>query len=275
MENKSISKKKAIVLIITIGILSFIAGAYFLGSDYSEDGVPLSDDTSSCNVLAFSVNGYLSTYMPLVPEDYADVISSSEDIVDGILAAKEDSDIKAVLLSVDSGGGDAVAGEEIAHALVNLNKLSVAVIRGIGASSAYWAATGADKIYASKISDVGSIGITASYLDETKKNQDEGYKYTELSSGKYKDLGNPAKPLTAEERNIVLSDLEKDHEVFVEDVAQNRNLDVAKVRELANGLTYVGTDALGYGLIDEIGDYTSALKYIEDQIGEKADICWY
>jgi len=269
----SISKKKALILLIIIGVVALVAGTFIVSeTSYYEDGYSMED---SCNVLVLTANGYLSTYIPeQTTDDWSDV-SSSEYITDGILSAQNDQEIKAVLLYIDSSGGNGVAGEEIANALKRLNKPSVAVIRAIGASAAYWAATGADKIYASKISDVGSIAITASYLDETNKIAKEGYQYTELSSGKYKDLGDVGRPLTAEERAIVLSDLRKAHDVFVEAVAINRNLEKSEVEKLANGLTYVGTDALGYGLIDEIGDISTATKYLEEQIGEKVELCWY
>lgn len=277
MENggQTVSKKKAFVVIIAIGVLSFLAGFLLTDSyNYGDE----SYDTGSggdCNVLVFSLYGYLSTYTPAQYSEEEIDVTSSEDIVDGILVAREDDSVKAVLLSVDSGGGDMVAGEEIANALKALDKPSLALIRGLGASAAYWAATGADKIYASRVSDVGSIGVTASYLDESKKNTQEGYTYNELSSAKYKDLWNPSRPITAEERELVLADLAKAHNVFVEDVAKNRNLEQSQVESLANGLSYIGQDALAYGLIDEIGDFVSAVDYIEEQVGEEADFCWY
>ena len=220
----SVSKKKAVVLLVIVGVVALVAGTFIVSeTNYYEDNYSLED---SCNVLALSANGILSTYIPeQTTDDWSDV-SSSEYITDGILSAQDDPDIKAVLLSIDSSGGYGVAGEEIANALKRLDKPSVAVIRTVGASAAYWAATGADKIYASKMSDVGSIAITASYLDETNKIAKEGYQYTELSSGKYKDLGDTGRPLTVEERAIVLSDLRKAHEVFVQDVATNRNLEL-------------------------------------------------
>lgn len=267
------TKKIATILIVSAAILAFIGGAYLFSEEYdelSDSGIP-----SSCNVLALTANGYLATYTPVNTEDYDVDISSSDYIVDGILLAQSEPSIKAVLLSVDSFGGDGVAGEEIANALKSLEKPSIAVIRSIGASSAYWAATGADKVFASRISEVGSIGITASYLDESIKNVRDGYTYVELSSTPYKDLGDPSRPLTATEKAIVLADLKKMHDVFVDDVVVNRSLERSDVEKLANGLTYLGTDALGHGLIDEIGDMITATKNIEEQIGEKVELCWY
>ena len=274
MNESNISRKRALAFIVAVGVVAFVVGAFLYGGGTRDI---LTDDTNTddnCNVLAFSIKGYLSTYIPKQPAEQEIDVSSSEDIVDGILLAQNDPEMKAIMLSIDSSGGDGVAGEEIATALESFDKPSVAVIRSIGASAAYWASTGADKIYASKISDVGSIGVTASYLDESNKNAKDGYTFVELSSARYKDTGDPSKRLTQEEREILMSDLKKAHDVFVQDVATNRNLEVSAVQKLANGLTFIGEDALSYGLIDEIGDVASATKYLEEKIGEKAELCW-
>lgn len=268
-------KKTAIILIVIAAIIAFIAGAWVFMGDYYE-----ADDTAyipeSCNVLAFAINGYLASY---TSENTAEELEmdavSSWNIADGIRHAKDYPNIKAVLLSVDSSGGDVTTGEEIANALKAQELPSVAVIRSIGASAAYWAATGADTVFASRFSDVGSIGATASYLDETRKDAQEGYSYVELTSAPYKDAGVPNRPLTATEKQAVLSDLNKIHEMFVDDVAANRNLEREKVAQLANGLTYLGVDALEYGLVDKLGDFTTATDYIGEQIGEPVELCWY
>lgn len=270
------SKITATAIIVLVALISFFTGAILFMEDdyddeYSEEYVDM-ELPSSCNVLVLPLNGYLSTYTSVDEEIDA---SSSDDVLGALQLAQKEEQIKAVILSIDSYGGDGVAGEEIASALKAFEKPNVAVIRGIGASAAYWAATGADRIFASRISDVGSIGVTASYLDESIKNTSEGYTYVELTSTPYKDLGDPSRPLTNQEKTLVIADLKKIHEVFVDDVAVNRSLERDAVAKLANGLTFVGTDALGKGLIDEIGDLTTATKYIGEQIGEKAELCWY
>ena len=276
MDDSNISRKRVFALIVAVGIVAFAAGAFlYERKDDGDDSIASTNTDDTCNVLAFSIKGYLSTYIPKQPADQEVDVSSSEDIVKGILLAQNDPDIKAVMLSIDSHGGDGVAGEEIASALKSFDEPSVAVIRSIGASAAYWASIGADKMYASKISDVGGIGVTASYLDESNKNTKEGYTFIELTSAKYKDTGDPKKPLTQAEKEILMSDLRKVHNVFVEDVASKRKLEVSAVQKLANGLTFVGEDALSYGLIDEIGDVASATKYLEEKIGEKVEFCWY
>lgn len=264
------SIKSTVAISLIIAIIAFIAGAVTFMGDYieenPEDGLPL-----GCNVLVVPVNGYLSTYQTVEEDD----VSTSDDVLDALDLAQSEEQVKAVLLSVDSFGGDGVAGEEIANSLKTFEKPNVAVIRGIGASSAYWASTGADRIFASRISDVGSIGVTASYMDESLKNAREGYTYVELASTPYKDLGDPSRPLNNAEKALLLADIKKMHEVFVDDVAANRSIERDKVAQLANGLTFTGVDALEKGLIDEIGDLATATKYIESQIGEKVEPCWY
>lgn len=270
------TKKTAAILILIVAVASFATGAWVFMGDYYEESEDTAYIPESCNVLAFAINGYLATYTSdnTAEELEMDAVSSWN-IADGIRHAKDYPNVKAILLSVDSSGGDATTGEEVANALKAQELPSVAVIRSIAASAAYWAATGADTVFASRISDVGSIGATASYLDESRKNAQDGYTYVELTSAPYKDAGVPDRPLSTEEKAAVLSDLKKMHEVFVDDVAANRNLEREKVAQLANGLTYLGVDALEYGLVDKLGGFTAATDYIAEQIGEPVELCWY
>jgi protease-4 len=224
----------------------------------------------------------LATYVPAQgsaddPEEYqaqyGDAVGS-EDIVSSILSADQDDTIKAILMEVDSTGGYPVAGEEIADALKKSTKPTVVVIRQSGLSAAYWASTGAKQIFASRNSDVGSIGVTSSYLDNVAKNQKDGNSYVQLSSGKYKDAGDPNKVLTEEEKQIFLRDIKITHENFIEAVAANRNIPADQVRAIADGSSVLGDKAKSLNLIDQIGGWSEAEGYIEQQIGEKPEICW-
>ena len=240
------------------------------------------DEYQSCNVLGINLHGMLATYVPAQgsaddPEEYqaqyGDAVGS-EDIVSSILSADQDDTIKAILMEVDSTGGYPVAGEEIANALKKSTKPTVVVIRQSGLSAAYWASTGAKQIFASRNSDVGSIGVTSSYLDNVAKNQKDGNSYVQLSSGKYKDAGNPDKSLTEEEKQLFLRDIKITHENFIEAVATNRNIPIEQVRAIADGSSVLGDKAKSLNLIDQIGGWTEAEGYLEQQIGEKSEICW-
>ena len=234
-----------------------------------------------CNVLGIELHGDLMTYIPPSDsdssgenEEAAEDQTASEDIVSSIEQAEEDDNVKAIILEVDSYGGYPVAGEEVAIALKRANKPTVALIREGGTSAAYLAASGADKIFASKNSDVGSIGVTMSYLDATRQNQTEGLNYNQLSSGKFKDTGDPNKTLSTEEKNLLMRDIGIIHQNFIEAVAANRNLDIARVEGLADGSSMLGEMALTNGLIDRIGGMAEVKDYLKEKIGEEVEVCW-
>ena len=231
-----------------------------------------------CNVLGIELRGFLATYHTNeeIDENGNPILdqSASEEIVAGIEMAEEDETTKAIILEIDSFGGYSVAAEEVANALKRAKKPTVAIIREMGLSAAYWAAIGADIIFASKNSTVGSIGITMSYMDSSKQNQEEGITYNNLSSGKFKDSGDPDKILTLEEKQLFMRDINILHENFVQAVATNRNIDISKVRELADGSSVLGEEALENGLIDRIGGFYEAEEYLKELLGEEINICW-
>lgn len=250
----------------------------------TEGGVPAGDaksEKSGCNAFGIELRGELITYVSPAnlnaKDENAESMedeTSSEDIVYSIEAAENDDSIKAIILEVDSYGGNPVAGEEVSIALKKANKPTVALIRSGGASAAYLAASGVERIFASKHSDVGSIGATMSYLDNVGKNKKEGLAYIPLSSGKFKDSGDPNKSLSLEERNLFMRDVNIMHQNFVKMVAENRNLDIKKVEKLADGSTMLGEMALQNGLIDQIGGLPEVKEYLKEKIGEKAEVCW-
>ncbi|MEK7574275.1 MAG: S49 family peptidase [Patescibacteria group bacterium] len=234
-------------------------------------------DESNCSVLGINLHGTLLTYMPPKNENdsFADTdVVASEEIDYLIRQASEDEQIKAIIIEVDSQGGLPVAGEEIAEALKQAGKPTVAVIRQSGLSAAYWAISSAGRIFASKNSDVGSIGVTLSYLENVGKNKKNGTDYVQLIAGKYKDAGNPDKPLTEEERQLFMRDINIIHQNFIADVAANRDIPVADVSKIADGSSVLGEQAKTLKLIDEIGGLSEAKIYLESKIGEKPEICW-
>ena len=256
------------VLIIIIGgiiIVSFLVGIGVLVIDRVYNEVY----TTKCNVKVIELQGTISTFK----ESAEDFTVLSSDIVSQIEEADSNEDIKAIVLSIDSTGGYAIAGEEVAKALINSSKPTIALIHVFGDSAAYLAATGADKIFASKYSDVGSIAVTQSYTDNVIYNEKEGYTFNQLTSGKYKNIGSSDKPLTPDEKNLLMRDINIMHEDFVKDVAANRNLDIVKVRQLADGSSMLGQMAKDKGLVDEIGGLADVKAYIGGIINEKAVIC--
>lgn len=271
-----VTSKKTLAVVVAIGVVFFGAGFLSYEKYYEEDydEVLGSLETEGCNVLGINLHGTLLTYIPLGSESdlMADTdVVSSEDILYYLEEAEEDENIKAILVEADSFGGWPVAGEEIAEALKRLEKPSVAVVRQAGLSAAYYAISSADRIFASKYSDIGSIGVTSSYLENINKES----RFIELSSAKFKDAGDPNKPLTAEERALFMRDIRIVHENFVKAVSTNRNIPIEKVRALADGSSVLGERAKELGLIDEIGGLYETKKYLSEKIGEEVEVCWY
>ena len=231
-----------------------------------------------CNIAGLTLRGDLMTYLP--PESYAEGgqlsidATASAELVRSIEEAGNNDSIKGILLEIDSYGGYPVAAEEVANSLKQSQKPTVALIRESGASAAYLVATGADWIIASRNSDIGGIGITASYVENVEKNKKEGLLFQQLSIGKYKDAFDPNKPLTQEEKNLILRDLNVIYENFIEVVSKNRNLPIEVVKKMADGSTMLGLMALENKLIDEIGGEKEVLTHIESIIHEKPVVCW-
>ena len=276
------------VIVLLGATASDFATNYWLNRDsgqQTDEAAYPSDEVSkeSCNVIGLEIRGCILTYKPdnyddalkLSDDGSCDTITASEEVVSYLREASKDEKIKAVLIEIDSPGGMPVAAEEIAEGIKTLGKPSVAWIRGTGTSAAYWVASAAGTIVASSNSDVGSIGVTYSYLDNVEKNTKDGLTYNMLSAGKYKDIGNPDKPLTADERSLIERDLNIIRDNFISAVAVNRKLSESKVRALADGSSMLGAAAKNNGLVDLLGTQETVYDSLKQLLGgEKPEICW-
>ncbi len=183
-----------------------------------------------------------------------------ERIIKQLRWAEENDNVKAILLRINSPGGTAAASQEIFTELRRAKKPVVASIADIGASGAYWIACGADRIIASPSSAVGSIGVIIT-LPNLKGLLDKlGVTYIVITKGKYKDIGNPARPLTEEEKKVLDEQAGMIYRDFIENVAESRNLSLDEAERYATGLTYLGSQAKEMGLVDQLGNYTDAVK---------------
>lgn len=245
-------------------ILTFIFILGITDAWYQADTV----SDGSCNIAVLPIEGAI---MPF--SGYADfsLVTTPSSVRDFIDRSENDPFIEGLLLEINSPGGTPVASEQISQMIRGTNLTSIALIGDIGASGGYLVSAGADKIIASAMSDVGSIGVTMSYTENSKKNEEEGVTFVELSSGKFKDSGNPEKPLTEEERNLFKGDLEIIHKEFVRQVAELRGKSVEEIQSLADGSAMPGTRALEKGLIDMIGNRQTAKQEFAKTLGLNED----
>lgn len=230
----------------------------------------------SCNTLTFNIRGSLVTSIAtgqIADSSVSQYVTYSDVITKDLDDADKSKTIKAIIVDIDSYGGLPVAGEEIGNALRRSHKETVALIRSAGLSSAYWAASGAKHVIASANSDVGSIGVLMQLQNQVAKNKREGISITSITSGQFKDMGDPNRDLTPQEKQLLQTDVNKIRDNFVNAISKNRNLSEEKVVALADGSSMLGKKALENGLIDEIGDDTQARNYLAGKIGTDVRIC--
>jgi len=215
--------------------------------------------------------GDITTLPPTTEEGSGATETNIDDVVTRIRQAESESAIKGMLVRIDSGGGYPVASEIVANTLKKSSLPSVGLIREMGASGAYLIATGADVIIASPFSDIGSIGVTMSYIGNWKQNADNGLDYVSLKSAEFKDYTNPDKPLTEAERKLIERDLKIYHEQFVKEVSENRNMPIEEVAKLADGSSMAGVLALEARLIDSLGDQETAREWLAKELKMSAE----
>lgn len=191
--------------------------------------------------------------------DSAAVAADPESLINTINKADQDPSVKAILLRVNSPGGVASASQEIAMQLARVRKPVVVSVADVCASGAYMISAEADKIVAPPAADVGSIGVIMEVADMEKLARKLGISMTIIKQGKYKDMGNPFRKLTPEERRILQSDAKITYEQFISQVAKARGLPATKVRQLATGRSWTAQEAKDLGLVDEIGNYQDAI----------------
>jgi len=190
--------------------------------------------------------------------------TSGNEIAAKIKDANEDSQIKAIVLEINSPGGTVLGSKIVADTLKQVEKPVVSVITESGTSGAYWIASQTDLIVADELSYVGSISVLGSYLEFAGFMEDLNITYRRLATGEFKDLGTPMKEMTPEEEEIIMERLNTVHEYFVNEVAQGRGMTYDDVADLANGLFYFGMEAKTLGLVDEIGTKEDAINFAKE-----------
>ena len=182
-------------------------------------------------------------------------IMSADNILKEIEKAQKDSNIKGVLLTINSPGGAVPPSIEISYAIRELQKHKpvIAYASGIMASGSYYSAIYAQKIIANPGSIVGSIGVIMESADVSELMKTIGVKTQIVKQGTYKEAGTPTREWTKEER-AELETLTKDtYDLFVSDVAKARGLKVSDSKAYADAHIFSSKRAKEVGLIDEIG----------------------
>lgn len=186
----------------------------------------------------------------------------SDRIAAAIRKARLDKEVKAIVLRVNSPGGSALASDIIwREVLLARGEKPVVVSMGnLAASGGYYIAAAADSIFASPNTLTGSIGVFGMIpnFESFFKNK-TGITFDRVTTGKYADLLNTNRPMTADEEAIVQQMVNRIYEDFVKVVADGRGLSTDSVHALAQGRVYTGAQALEIGLVDKLGDLEDAI----------------
>ncbi|MHB8232521.1 MAG: signal peptide peptidase SppA [bacterium] len=198
-------------------------------------------------------------------------ISSSSAFIHLLNHYKRDGDVKAIVIRVNSPGGEVAPSQAIYEQLMKFRKHKKIVVSmdSVAASGAYYISSAADKIVAEPGTLTGSIGVIMEMPNVYKLMKKVGVSYNYVVSGPYKDIGTPFKEMTPMQRKKLQGVVMDVYGQFVAAVAKGRNLKVSYVKKLANGMVYSGQQALKYHLVDKLGDFQDAVKCAQKLAGIK------
>ncbi len=194
---------------------------------------------------------------------------ASDVVVDQLRDLREDDDVKAVVLRVNSGGGSAYASEQIWREveLLKAEKPVVVSMGGMAASGGYYISCGANQIYAEPTTLTGSIGIFGMLPDGTELLTEKlGLRFDAVRTNKMADFGSPSvmgllgRHMTAEEGALMQAMVERGYETFTGRVAMGRKMPVDSVKAIAEGRVWTGEQAKKLGLVDKLGNLDAAVK---------------
>jgi protease-4 len=195
----------------------------------------------------------------------------ADDIVDQIEAADADRAVDALLVKLNTPGGEVVPSDDIREAAKDFDGPTVAYTQDMCASGGMWIASGCDELWARDGSIVGSIGVIFAQFRVPEFLDKVGVDYEGITSGEYKDALSPFKSLEDDEREYIQGLSDAWYENFVERVAEGTEMDEGEIRE-TEAKVYLGQDAVEMGLVDELGNREAIEERLEDELGESVTV---
>jgi len=197
--------------------------------------------------------------------------ATADDVVEQIERADEDDAVDALLVKLDTPGGEVVPSDDIRNAAADFDGPTVAYATDVCASGGYWIASGCDELWARRGSIVGSIGVIGSRVNVSELAEELGISYERFAAGKYKDAGMPLKDLSEDEREYLQGIIDGFYDDFVERVAEGRDMAPEAVRD-TEARIYLGDDAHELGLVDDIGDRSAVEGHVEDLLDAEVSV---
>ncbi|MCD8302189.1 MAG: signal peptide peptidase SppA [Prevotellaceae bacterium] len=194
--------------------------------------------------------------------NYSNYIASDKVIKD-LKELRENKNVKAVVLRVNSPGGSAYASEQICHEveLLKAEKPVVVSMGGYAASGGYYISSGASQILAEPTTITGSIGIFGIIPEVSELlTQKLGLKFDVVKTNARSDFGSLSRPMNAEESRLMQAEIDRGYETFISRVAAGRKMKVEAVKKIAEGRVWTGKQAVKIGLVDKLGNIDDAVK---------------
>ncbi len=197
--------------------------------------------------------------------------STADEVVELIEEADEDDATEALLLRLNTPGGEVLPSDDVRRAAAAFDGPTVAYATDLCASGGYWIASGCDELWAHDASLVGSIGVVGSRPNAAELADKLGISYEQFTAGEYKDAGVPLREIEEEEREYLQGIIDGYYEQFVETVSEGRGMDPDDVRE-TEARVYLGTDAAEIGLVDELGTREDVESRLADLLETDVEI---
>ncbi|MBQ0048894.1 MAG: signal peptide peptidase SppA [Bacteroidales bacterium] len=176
---------------------------------------------------------------------------------------RNDEQVKAVVIRVNSGGGSAFASEQIWHEIERLKAKKPVVISmgGMAGSGGYYISCGASRILAEPTTLTGSIGIFGLIPDASELMTEKiGLHYDGIQTNRYGNFGTMSRGMNEEESRMMQNYIERGYDLFTRRVAEGRNISQDSVKVIAEGRVWTGEQALKIGLVDQLGDLQDAIR---------------
>ena len=201
------------------------------------------------------------------------VISDAADTVEALDRLRQHDATVGVVLRVDSPGGAVAPSQEMYDAVWRLRarKPVVASLGNVAASGGYYVASAADVVVADPGTLTGSIGAIMEVHNVASLAEKLGVSETVVKSGRFKDVGQPLRPMTEEERVLLQRMVDDVLGQFVDAVARGRGMEAGRVRALADGRVYSGAQAREVGLVDELGGLADATRIVWARAGQAGE----
>jgi protease-4 len=246
---------RARIVLITVGltvgvVVLFLATIWFLMAMMEDGGLP-----GGARIAVLEVNGIIGVGL--------DRGADADSLVRTLGEYRDDSSVAAVVLRINSPGGVVGPTQEIFSAVERVRAAGKPVVASLGAvaaSGGYYVAVAANRIFASPGTLTGSIGVIMQLANVEGLLKKVGVDYVVVKAGAYKDIGNFARPMKPEERQVLQALLDDVYGQFVTAVAARRGLDRNTVLGFADGRIYSGQQARALKMVDELGGLEDAIE---------------